>query len=194
LKRRRRKNPWSPWGFAPSDLLVGSIASLGFTAAGAIVTGTQSSWDKRATVEGAAGGLMVGALAGVGLAFVPSLRAIGVGMIGIGGALGLAGLATNALGGGTPPMTGKNYQVTLATGQTLIQRMAVGDTITVLAPLGWGLPAIEAASPVGTLAVYTSDASTSSATFRAAVSGSAEVGATDPSDASSTATVSVDVS
>jgi hypothetical protein len=173
--------------------LWGTGASAALAVGGAGVVYASGERSARPLLEGATGGFVLGALAGVSIAaFSPKNRAFGMGMVGLGGLAALGGLAMTFLNGAPVPSTGKNHQVTMTEGGNVIVRAQAGDTITLLAPMGWSVPAISAASPVGTLAVFASDAASSSATFRASVNGSADVTSTSP--AGIVASAAIDVS
>jgi hypothetical protein len=146
------------------------------------------------TVVGAAEGTALAAIVGLAAAiFAPKWRTVGLGMVGTFGTAWAASSVVRAVSPQAPQGSltgGQNYNVTLIQGTTLIQRVKVGDTVTVLAPSGWTVPS---ASSTFLKEVAASSASTSSTTFEASVSGSGNVTSSSP-DGSSTATVTIDAS
>jgi hypothetical protein len=85
---------------------------------------------------------------------------------------------------------GNSYDIQLVPNQTVIQRMAVGDSLTVTAPSGWGVPAAMSNIP-GFLTTMSSDATAGSSTFNANAAGQGQISMTSGGE---TAILSVEVS
>jgi hypothetical protein len=190
----------SPPKATTSALLVGGGITGGFALGGAALARLNSQTNPSPlgqnfdTVIGAAEGTALAAVVGLGVAiFSPKWRTVGLGMI---GTFGTAWAATEVVNLVAPKAAqglltgGQNYEVTLVSGKTIIQRVAVGDSVTVLAPSGWSAPTVAVEDPSGFLAPVATSSSSSSATFQATTSGSGNV--VSQSSGSETGTVTID--
>lgn len=80
-----------------------------------------------------------------------------------------------APGGSAPaPQGATNTAIQLVPGQTIIRRAVVGDTITVLAPSGWGVPSATANIP-GFLEIQATSTVVESTTVRVADAGQGQI-------------------
>lgn len=191
-----------PKSMASSVLLGGGIAG-GFALVGAAVARVNAqnnpsllgpSYD---TVVGAAEGTALAAIVGLGAAiFAPKWRTVGLGMVGTFGTAWAGSAVLKLFNPSAGPQgyltQGRNYQVVLQSGTTVIERIAVGDSVTILAPQGWTVPSIQSSGPGVFLNLVASDATSSSATYQAVAAGSANL--TSRSAGTESGTVTIDAS